>query len=198
MRVEKEAHDFTKRYLMLRKKVRQISGNAPSPGIPHTHNSAHFVLILQISDNCVGVTLTLLSFGGCVAQQNKSAVAEASSRHHDGFTGNDAAVVGSVQPCGKSSVQQPELEQRTQDVYLTKAAVTNRIKKKKKEGKGELHNPSNTPPNNLESHIFGEERHGHRRRGNPPTVAANCTAFFDSSPSHSDHIRLQTCLWVCF
>lgn len=32
--------------------------------------------------------------------------------------------------CGESSVQQPELEQRTQDVYLTKNAVTNRIKKR--------------------------------------------------------------------
>lgn len=39
----------------------------------------------------------------------------------------------------------------------------------KKEGKGELHNPSKTPPNNFETHISGEERHGHRHQGNAPS-----------------------------
>lgn len=203
---------------MVTKKVRQISGNTPSGEVKlevvFSHSSARRAIGLKpwwvikngkellwsplfpaLSANWGGVTLTLLSYGGCVALLKMSAVTEASSRCHTGFTGNGAAVVGSVQPRRESSVQQPELGQRTQDVYLTKNTVTNRIKK---EGKGELHNPSKTPPNNFETHIFGEEHHGHRHQGNVPAVTACCAVFFDSSPSHSDHIYLQICLCVCF
>lgn len=205
----KGAKAFSKSNLMVTKKVGQISENWKRSGRKsETGGSAQSQLGQEryinlkpwwVIKNGKELLRSVLCCRRCRLSPRPCQVAT-----HTGFTGNGAAGVGDVQPSGESSVQQPELEQRAQDVYFTKSADTNRIKKRGRVSciiPPKLHQTTLKPKFLAKSvtSIVTEETH-------PQWLQT--AVFFDSSPHHSDHIHLQICLcvflinkfafWVCF